>query len=226
MKCRDFERMINDRFDTREALPPDVERALASHRATCSTCRAMSARYQALGRAISAWTQHPPVAPAGFLARFPEDWQHIDLEAEDRAGPWIVKFRSAWGPIALAAAVLLAIWAGIRSGGQVKPAPPIAAALEQARPIDPDALSIALAEATSATWDLARATSAPAARVGLEVLDAAALADTTASLSLDSEVGPAEEVLQDVGQRVNEGVRPLSGSARHAFGFLLGDSGG
>ena len=32
----------------------------------------------------------------------------------------------------------------------------------------------------------------------------------------------AVAVIQSVGNRVNEGVRPLSGSARNAFSFLLG----
>ena len=62
----------------------------------------------------------------------------------------------------------------------------------------------------------------PAARIGREVLGSASLPSTT--LELPEPVSPAVEVLQGVGSRVQAGVRPLSGSARHAFGFLLGPS--
>jgi hypothetical protein len=60
--------------------------------------------------------------------------------------------------------------------------------------------------------------------VSLEVLGAAAGSETSGSLTVpvDVAVGPAAEVLGAVGERVNEKVRPLSGSARHAFSFLLG----
>ena len=37
-------------------------------------------------------------------------------------------------------------------------------------------------------------------------------------------VGPASEVWQRVGDRVSAGAVPLGGTARHAFGFLLGDA--
>jgi hypothetical protein len=64
--------------------------------------------------------------------------------------------------------------------------------------------------------------------VGLEVLDTPELAATTAALALapaptvENEPPSTSQVIQDVGDRVNEGVNPLSGTARHAFGFLLG----
>jgi len=35
-------------------------------------------------------------------------------------------------------------------------------------------------------------------------------------------VSPVAEVVEGVGDRVNASVGPLEGSARHAFGFLLG----
>ncbi len=37
---------------------------------------------------------------------------------------------------------------------------------------------------------------------------------------------PSAEVLRSVGDRVGAGVRPLSGSAMRAFGFLLPSDGG
>jgi hypothetical protein len=109
------------------------------------------------------------------------------------------------------------------------------------------ALNRALAEATSATWDLARSASEPAARISRDVLDATkqgepgssqASRDTSATgpsetmeglailtvpvPSLEPLAPDASAVLQQVGDRLSTGVEPLSNTARHAFGFLLG----
>jgi hypothetical protein len=65
--------------------------------------------------------------------------------------------------------------------------------------------------------------SAPAARVGSQVLGDAGLPESPPALADLSVPGvPAAEVWQKVGDRVNAGVVPLSGSARSAFSFLLG----
>jgi hypothetical protein len=108
--------------------------------------------------------------------------------------------------------------------------------------VDARALNMALSEATAATWDLARSASEPAARLSRQVLDAATgperstilpvsftgsgSVDTTVSVpSLDSlapDTAAAGAMLQQVGDRFTDGVRPLSDTARHAFGFLLG----
>ncbi len=107
---------------------------------------------------------------------------------------------------------------------------------------DARALNTALSEATAATWDLARSASEPAARISRQVLDAAtgperspaqpALVAGAGSVvaavsvpSLDSlapDTAAAGAMLQQVGDRLTNGVRPLSDTARHAFGFLLG----
>jgi hypothetical protein len=109
-------------------------------------------------------------------------------------------------------------------------------------PVDSRALNLAVAEATAMTWDLARSASEPAARISRQVLDTAsnpeqdrAVPDTASSSdsvaatiavpSLDALAPDAETagaILQQVGDRLATGVRPLSESARHAFGFLLG----
>ena len=99
---------------------------------------------------------------------------------------------------------------------------------------------MALADATAATWDLARSASEPAARISRQVLDAATepehdpgpaaalpapIAATVSVPSLDSlapDSAAAATMLQQVGDRLATGVRPLSDTARHAFGFLLG----
>ena len=103
---------------------------------------------------------------------------------------------------------------------------------------DRRALNAALAEATAATWDLARSASEPAARISREVLDAATRSDQTPD-ELTSERRPwggqrnsfrsvagfacprhaaAGAMLQQVGDRLHHGVaryqtRPATRSA-------------
>ena len=91
-----------------------------------------------------------------------------------------------------------------------------------AEAVDPKELTDALAHATSATRDLARATSELVARIGREVINLAVSAGPDRSVPPSLAENPAPDVLQDLGHRVDEGIKPLSGTARHAFGFLLG----
>jgi hypothetical protein len=129
----------------------------------------------------------------------------------------------------------------------VLPNAPVESGRDEARDsatlaVDSRALNMALSEATAATWDLARSASEPAARISRQVLDAATGPDRSpaqpASIagsgsvvvavsvpSLDSlapDTAAAGAMLQQVGDRLTNGVRPLSNTARHAFGFLLG----
>ena len=101
-------------------------------------------------------------------------------------------------------------------------------------------LNSALADATDATWDLARVASEPAARISRQVFDAAvsperapaqpgvagdAIPESGTVLSLDalaSDSAAAVATLQQVGDHLASGVKPLSSTARQAFGFLLG----
>jgi len=122
----------------------------------------------------------------------------------------------------MAATLLLAVFLANRrpdGAGEAKskpaPAPDVASA-------SPRPLTDALAEATSATWDLAQHASAPAARIGRQVFDSTSVNLPSAPFSRPVGVRPVSGVLQSVEERVNAGVRPLSGSARRAFGFLLG----
>jgi hypothetical protein len=225
MKCRDFERLVHEQLDARSPGSPETVRALAVHAAECTACRAAARRYEGLRRAIAAWTQCPLVPPADFVARFPTNWADLDCPADPPVERPIARWLPALSSLAAAAVLLLLVGVGIRWGWPRRPAPPAAPA---ARPIDSQALTTALAEATSATWDLARQASGPAARVSLEVLDATSLVQSNPPLSIPGDVGPgpASEVLQDVGRRVNDEVGPLSNTARHAFGFMIGESGG
>jgi hypothetical protein len=112
------------------------------------------------------------------------------------------------------------------------------------------ALNRALAEATSATWDLARSASEPAARISRDMLEARPPAgespvqppaDPSATVSVESredvaglslplpsldplgsDAAAASAIVQGVGDRLSAGVGPISDTARHAFGFLLG----
>jgi hypothetical protein len=230
MKCRDFERLIHEQLDARDTASPTIDAALAGHAAVCPACRAMALRYATLRQAIAAWAMNPPSPPADFALRFPADWA-----ASERGEPVtngrplpLTRRLAAFRTLAAAAVLLVAVGLGIRAGWPRRPARPTRIPSPSARPIDSGALSTAFAEARSATWELARTTSGPAARVGLEVLDATTLADSPPPLAIPGTVGPvpASEVLQDVGRRVNDEVAPLSVTARHAFGFLIGQGGG
>jgi hypothetical protein len=222
MNCRDFESLIQSQMDERAAVSADVERAWESHGSACAPCRATASRYQVLRQVIAA-TAPPPAAPADFADRFMEKWDRAPMP--DAIHPRIRAWTS-WPilvPCAAAAVLFLVAWSGVRGGRRepkANPGRPVATEVASAH--DPDELSRALAEATAATWDLARATSAPAARVGMEIIDADTFSPATLSLALPGDPGDTSDVLQGVGDRVNDGIRPLSGTALHAFGFLLG----
>ncbi len=216
MNCRDFDRTWNDRLDARGDLSEAEGLALEAHAAVCPACGARAMRYRTLRQAILAWGP-PPEVSAGFADRFLE---RRGL-TEARPAPRVLGLR-AWSiPIAVAASLLLAVLLASRSdrGG---PAVPDAAPAPRVATAAPRPLTDALAEATSAGWDLARYASAPAARIGRQVFDSATVRLPSATFSASVRARPVSGVLQSVEERVNAGVRPLSGSARRAFGFLLG----
>jgi hypothetical protein len=268
MTCRDYERLWNELLDSETCargsvenagLPglgvAECERALLQHAAECAACGQVGARFQLLRRAIRAWGP-APAPSAGLTDRILAE---IEAPATTTA---LTDYRSNqrerhWPALAglaaiAAAAVVLAI-----------ALPTLNRSMERAQrngpsvtlhntPFDPKrgsatiigdrrALNVALAEATAATWDLARSASEPAARISREVLDAATRSDQTPH-ELTSNTGPgavratvsvpsldslvpdtaAGAMLQQVGDHFTHGVRPLSDTARHAFGFLLG----
>jgi hypothetical protein len=212
MLCQNFEHLWNLRIDAGSASDPTLDRALDEHAEVCARCRLIDQRYRTLRLALSALG--PPASPSlGFADRV--------LAARDQLESVPRPIRLVRSPIrwaaavAAAAAVLAAVALTARIEPQTddQPAPPRAPVLAS-RPLDE-----ALAEATSATLSLARATTDPAGRVGRQMLDAATVPDAVPDLPTDLAAGP--EVLRTVGDRVGSGVRPLSGTARQAFGFLL-----
>ena len=261
MTCRDFERIWNELFDSETVTgradrsagtairdTADYERALLEHAAECAACGQVSERYRVLRRAIRTWG--PPLAPAAGLA----DRILAEIQAPTTTAwavnRWSVGRKRLWptaaGLATIAAAVILvaiALPALNRSVDRTRrDGHPV---VSHNTPVDRDsatiaadsrALNMALAEATAATWDLARSASEPAARISREVLDAAtgpeqtvpereAVAATVSVPSLDSlvpDTAAAGAMLQQVGERLTHGVRPLSDTARHAFGFLIG----
>jgi hypothetical protein len=242
----------------------ESEAVLLAHAAGCPDCRPIAARYQVLRHAIRAWRQ-PPVPPADLVDRI------LSTPAESMPGTWesgAVLGRRAWRhhrsnlaiASGLAASVLVAAFIGLalHRNSRDRVATPTQTARSDLHPVTvpgtaPDqstTLDRALAEATSATWDLARSASEPAARISRDVLDATTQADPRpaeasrgastmvpagtmeglASLSvpmpllepLAPDASAASAVIQQVGDRLSTGVQPLSSTARHAFGFLLG----
>lgn len=212
MKCRDFERMCDERIDARTAGRPAEERALAVHAAACPACRAVAERYEVLRQAIEALGP-PPTPPADFAARCLAAWDRM----APAPAPRTLRFRPAvrW---AAAAALLLLAGAGVRSRFLWKD-PTAVPIVRQAPPAPARPLASALADATAATLDLAWETSAPAARVGREVLGDVAVPVASAALPLPL---PLPVSVESAMEAWSAGVRPFSGSARQAFGFLLG----
>ncbi len=252
IRCRDFERLCNELLDLGSLSAPDKERVLLDHAAGCSACRAVASRYQALRQALSAWVGPPAAPAglaerilAAARAQSPPVPRRRGVTSRTQ------RFWRTGLPLAtVAASVAALVTVGllipkltIDQPGRTHRAPrvPERSSVEQgvgAHPIlsDARALDEAVAGATAATWELARSASEPAARFGREVLDAATEpdrirpdsslgADSVAVLSFASlapDSGTAAATLQQVGDRLASGVGPLSTTARHAFGFLLG----
>jgi hypothetical protein len=210
--CRNFERLWNQRLDDRGAAPREIELALETHSAVCSRCRSIGARYHTLEQAICSYDTQS-IVPAGFAQRILE-----------RSVPPRRRTLRPFSAVAAAATVLAAVILGVQMWNprvpDDTPAPNVAV-----RSIDPRDVSEALAEASSATLVLAREASAPAARLGRQVFESEASSQTTPAIGLrvpdTTDWIPTGLNWQLVGERVGAGFRPLSGTARHAFGFLL-----
>lgn len=228
MNCRDFERLCNERLDARDVPRPGLGGDLETHAAACPRCRALASQYQTLASAIRALSQaRPSPVPAGFANRV---LAAVDVDTAARFRLRALCQRTRAISLASAAALVLAVTLGLRAWGpglgreQVAGNPSsVIVASNDADPTDPRDLASALADATSATLSLAREASAPAARVGSEVIGNAGFPDSPPRFAgLPVPVVKSAEVWRGVGDRVNAGVVPLSSSARSAFGFLIG----
>jgi hypothetical protein len=245
MNCRDFERTWNERIDActlpRGDLGAAREHALLEHAAGCSTCCTTMAGYQALERSILAWGP-PPAPPADLADRIlaaaraqaasGRQGLHRRLPAR-RLKRFLVAAASIMAIIAAGLVTRISIDRA-RDGDRLASAKPGHSSSPSSDRSDGPKLNEALASVTEASWDLARSASEPAARLSRQFLDAATDAgpekprEASGSVSVPSldafapDSAAAVATIQQVGDRLANGVRPLSSTARHAFGFLLG----
>jgi hypothetical protein len=249
MNCHDFERIWNELFDAGSSLPGEEhasaagenELALLEHATGCTTCRRRAAGFQVLHRAILAWGK-APAPPLGLADRVLAA-ARAPLPASRPAArkPQLVSSKRLL--IAAAASILAVITVGVisrmtfdraRDRGRLATETPGPAPSVGHGTTESPKLNDVLASATAATWDLARSASEPAARLSRQFLDAttdstaehASGESVTVSVpSLESfapDSAAAVATIQQVGDRLASGVRPLSSTARQAFGFLLG----
>jgi hypothetical protein len=254
----------------RDTAVEEVEALLLSHAAECPACRPIALGYQTLRHAIRAWGQ-PPVPPADLVQRVlsaPAETTHGVPQIAVSGGRRLWREARSRDVLilcaSLAACCMIAVmigltheWKGRRdrqdrsvADHQVFDKDLHSSGAPKRVPDGSLDLHRALAEATSATLDLARSASEPAARISQDMLDTAgqagertaqrpsgtSVADSASpdeglvglpvplpSLDpLGSETMAASRVLQQVGDQLSAGAAPLSSTARHAFGFLLG----
>jgi hypothetical protein len=265
MNCQDCDQIWNQLLDAEslsrariatglEPLPQllaEREQAACTHALGCSRCRQVRAKYETLRRALRAWvaSARPEMTLSPALV------ERILAEQKTGSSRRARRWRTAL-PLGAAVAVVACLIALVLaplpwrlervspdSDRGRPPDPASGSGLRSSnRPSDSRVLSAALANATAATWDLARTTSEPAARLGRQVLEgatqvenasgAAASAAEPAGSSypgLDSlaavlpvvpQAPPGSALLQQVGDGLSASVRPLSSTARQAFGFL------
>jgi hypothetical protein len=225
INCGDFERIWNLCLDERGMASPELLSSLESHSAECPSCRSAHGRYAVLAQALRTLGPMPPL-PADFSTRV---LQELGQQLATRRAYLFPPRRIA--VFAIAAGILLALGVStLRPPDRNPTAPPIVSA--PTNPPEPHDLSEALAAATDATWKLASETSAPAARIGLDILESTTLPGSSVTFSMADSVelemkdavDAPTSLFQSLGERVNAGVGPLSGTARQAFGFLLGSS--
>ncbi len=228
MTCHDFWIAWQARLDDRSpTLWAEPDSRLVAHAAACRACRDQSARFQALEQALALAGPPPTVAPERteqILASLRLPHSSHATSPWSRARPLATEVRIRSG--LAAAAVLIGLWLVPRPGTPPSlgrpPAAPPGPSLVLA-PVSFRPLSETIAEATVVSLDLARETSAPAARLGRKLLGSAT-PDPTRSESdlIDVAESDAEEpgLWRSVGDRMATGVRPLSEPARRAFSFL------
>jgi hypothetical protein len=233
MNCSEFGAEWNRRLDAaRAGLVPlfadDPEGA--AHAASCDACRAATNRYSVLLQAIGALPAppaHDPVLTARILATLAEQEDPRTIAARPHAG-----WRRPALRYAAAAALALICFGGLmavrdrlagRRPAELATTTPSPISAETIRPT-PAArpLNEALSEAASATLSLARESSAPAARIGRDMIGSAAEAVGPVLASADeTDSVPRPPLLDRLGGGVPSAAGPWSTPARNAFGFLV-----
>ena len=231
----------------RRSDPSVLELAATAHARSCSRCGTIHDRYERLRQALRASNSGSRLiaAPSPELAL-----RIMAAAGAPRTRSRFWRAALLVGVASTAAVLLLALtiaslpWSlqrlpsGANAAKENRP--------DHSQSVQPSAfpargpdLTEALADATEATWDLALTTSGPAARLGRRVIVAATSAqDSTgtdsawaggAQLGLDAlapvlrvvpDSTPGSELIQEVEDGLFARVRPLSSSARQAFGFL------
>jgi predicted anti-sigma-YlaC factor YlaD len=211
MDCHTFESLCQSRFDNWLPLGSLGDLAdSAAHVSVCESCRETYSRFALLEASVGAWKQRPSSLLDPDLTE-----RIVQSALDDRP---TLTFTARHRRALLATAALLAVSLGLGIGiswTAKRPETP-----EIASQVGPPPLPEALAEATTATLDLARKTSAPAGRAGSRMIARAKL-PSAPQLSLNVPIRPASEMISVLGEDLNRGVKPLSGTARNAFGFLL-----
>lgn len=239
MNCRDFDHIWNRLLDGEPrsrrrddahahsaATRTELETRLREHAAACEECRERHRRFEALRRALSAWAALPQVsaAPTQMLT------ERVLRAVEPR------RRRSRAAASALAAAavgaavvVIASFKPSFRPDATLKSPP---TALNEPRK-ESGLLRAAVNNATAASWQLARLTTEPAARLGREMIDASfafppreppvlemALLEPFPAASTADADSYAPELFSRMGGYLTAGVEPVSTTAREAFGFL------
>lgn len=184
--CEEIRGAIQARWDDRE---PGFDAESRAHLAACERCRATLESWEALDRALAAWSAPP--APSDLAGRIARALREAGLvESGSTGGPGV---RTLRGPgrrfgiwMGLAAGLAgLAFWLGFRDARNpaltdANPTPPEAGAEgDRLRPLldldfSEEDLPLALA-AADATFQVVRLTSSPAIRFGMDLLRAAPL---------------------------------------------------
>ena len=200
MTCGDYMAHWNDCLDAATPPSPILRARWIDHEANCPDCRRLGIVYEALSKTLP--TPRPSSSMAG---RILSAWEHSALD------PAILPLIPRWRR---SAAVLAVLAASAVIAAVVRFAPPPARVQPEATPASRP-WDVALADAASATLELARETSAPVARIGQDVLVASRVdRDPTPSRASGT-------MVESVSRNLSEGIRPIEGTARRAFSFLL-----
>lgn len=229
LTCREFEARVHQFLDRRSIDPIAIDAIAARHGSECASCRTKYQEYLLLDRALRSRTEAAPSKSHGFTDRV-----LARLAAEEARSPRRLTFPWAIG-VAAAAGVMVAVVATFQFDSRrhhIKDQQSKTASIsdDKSKPatIGRDLIAIpplgedSIAEATSATLELARLASAPAARLGGKWFRTNAVElDSHRVVERVSLGRSASKVWRKLGDGVQAGVEPLSSPARRAFGFLL-----